>query len=125
MNQRRMLVVEDDRTTRDLLGAIFGHLGWTVAVAATVADGLRLLDPPPDLLILDLSLPDGNGMDLLRHVRSAQLPTRVAVTTGHDPTLLRAVSLLKPDALLQKPIDVADVCRACDPQIDQGANAAS
>src|SRR4051795_9570439 len=114
MNRQRMLVVEDDPTTCDLLRAIFAHLGWQVAVASTVAEGLTLLDPPPDLLVLDLTLPDGDGTDLLRHVRTAHLPTRVAVTTGHDPALLSAVTNLRPDALLQKPIEVADVCRAYD-----------
>lgn len=109
-----MLVVEDDRTTCDLLRAIFSHLGWEVKVAETVADGLALLDPPPDLIVLDVSLPDGDGTDILRYVRSAQLPTRVAVTTGHDPSLLSVIASLTPDALLQKPIEVADVCRAFD-----------
>jgi DNA-binding response OmpR family regulator len=120
MNRQRMLVVEDDRTTCDLLRAIFAHLGWQVAVASTVAEALSLLDPPPDLLILDLTLPDGDGTDILRHVRTAHLPTRVAVTTGHDPGLLSAVADLRPDALLQKPIEVADVCRAYDARMGPG-----
>ncbi|HEX8203502.1 MAG TPA: response regulator [Isosphaeraceae bacterium] len=115
-----MLLVEDDRTTCELLRAIFGHLGWQVAVASTVAEGLRLLDPPPDLLVLDLTLPDGDGTDILRQVRTAHLPTRVAVTTGHDPSLLPAVASLRPDALLQKPIEVADVCRAWDAPMGPG-----
>src|SRR5918997_682216 len=105
MNRQRMLVVEDDRTTCDLLRAIFAHLGWQVVVASTVAEGLRLLDPPPDLLVLDISLPDGDGTEILRHVRTAHLPTRVAVTTGHNPALLPAVAHLRPDVLLQKPIE--------------------
>jgi DNA-binding response OmpR family regulator len=120
MNRQRMLVVEDDRTTCDLLRAIFAHLGWQVLVASTVADALRLLDPPPDLLVLDLTLPDGDGTDILRHVRTAHLPTRVAVTTGLDPAFLPAVTSLRPDALLQKPIEVADVCRACGPRMEPG-----
>src|SRR5262245_30391852 len=107
----RMLVVEDDRMTRDLLRSIFGRMGWEVAVASTLADGLARLDPPPDLLILDLSLPDGEGTELLRRVREARLPIRVAVTTGHDPSGLEAVAELKPDAILQKPIDLAELRR--------------
>src|SRR4051812_13940425 len=114
MNEARMLlVVEDDRVTRELLRSIFARMGWQVCVASTVADGLARLDPPPDLLILDLTLPDGDGTDLLRHIRSAHLPTRVAVTTGHNPALLSAVTQLKPDALLQKPIDVEAVFQVC------------
>jgi DNA-binding response OmpR family regulator len=114
MGRHRLLVVEDDRTTCDLLRAIFAHLGWEVDVAETVAEGLARLDPPPDLLVLDVSLPDGDGTDILRYIRLAHLPTRVAVTTGHDPRLLSALSSLRPDALLQKPIEVAEVCRAAE-----------
>src|SRR4051812_18952643 len=110
-----MMVVEDDRTTCNLLRAIFTPTGWEVVVASTVAEGLVLLDPPPDMLILDLSLPDGEGIDILRHIRSAHLPTRVVVTSGHDPDILRAVATLKPDALLQKPFEIQDLCAACDP----------
>ena len=104
--------VEDDPTTCDLLKAIFAHMGWEVEVASTVVDGLRLLDPPPELLLLDLSLSDGDGAAILRQVRSARLPTRVAVTTGHDPAGLGPVSELGPDAVFWKPIDVGEVCRS-------------
>jgi DNA-binding response OmpR family regulator len=108
---RNMLVVDDDRTTRDVLRAIFGQMGWEVDVAATVEDGLAHLDPPPDALILDLSLPDGSGTEILRRIRRDRLPTRVAVTTGHDPDSLGHVAELRPEALLQKPIDVDELCR--------------
>ena len=118
MDRHRMLVVEDDRTTCDLLRAIFAHMGWDVDVAETVAEGLAGLDPPPDLLVLDVTLPDGDGTDILRKVRSDHLPTRVAVTTGHDPGMLTALASLRPDALLQKPIEVEDVCRAYDRRAD-------
>jgi len=108
-----MLVVEDDRTTRDLLRAIFTRKGWKVAVAATVADGLAKLDPAPDFLILDITLPDGEGTDILRQIREARLPTRVAVATALNPDSLPAVRRMSPEAFLQKPIDVTEMCRAC------------
>jgi DNA-binding response OmpR family regulator len=108
---RNMLVIDDDRTTRDVLRAIFTQMGWEVAVAGSVKDGLSRLDPPPDALVLDLSLPDGSGTDILRRIRCDRLPTRVAVTTGHDPDSLGHVAELRPEALLQKPIDVDELCR--------------
>jgi two-component system OmpR family response regulator len=113
MHGRRMLVVEDDQATGDLLRAIFTELGWVVGVASTVADALASLEPPPDFLLLDISLPDGDGAEILRRVRAANLPTRVAVTTGHDPASLGVVAALRPDAVLHKPIDVDEVCRTC------------
>src|SRR5262245_51773056 len=112
-HRNRMLVVEDDPTTCDLLKAFFDRKGWDVSVASTVSDGLARLSPPPDLLILDLNLPDGFGTRILRQVRTDGLPTRVAVTTAHDPACLGEVTALKPDALMQKPIDLTRMCQAC------------
>jgi DNA-binding response OmpR family regulator len=108
---RNMLVVDDDRTTRFLLRAIFTQMGWEVAVAGSVTAGLSRLDPPPDALILDLSLPDGSGTEILRRIRRDRLPTRVAVTTGHDPDSLGHVAELRPEALLQKPVSLDELCR--------------
>ena len=59
-----------------------GRLGWEVHSAMTVSGGLALLDLRPDAVILDLMLPDGDGMEVLRKVRAEKLETKVAVTTG-------------------------------------------
>ena len=114
MDGRRMLVVEDDPTTCTLLQTLFARRRWEVATASTVADGLAKLTPPPDLLILDLNLPDGFGTRILRRVRSDNLPTRVVVATAHDPASLGEVARLRPDAFLQKPVDLAGMLRACE-----------
>src|SRR3954464_5446549 len=102
MERQRILVVEDDRTTRDLMRAIFAHLGWEVALASTVAEGLALLESRPDCLVLDFTLPDGNGAEILQGVRRAGLPTRVAVVSGW--TDLNILEKLKPEVVLCKPI---------------------
>src|SRR5690349_21000975 len=107
-----MLVVEDDESARTVWKTVFSRRGWNVALAGTVAEGLAKLDPAPDFLILDLSLPDGNGTAILRKVREANLKTRVAVTTGvSDSAHIGAVGRLQPEAIFQKPIDIAGVWR--------------
>ncbi|WP_420456398.1 response regulator [Rubrivirga sp.] len=59
-------VVEDDGHTRDLLRRGLEREGWAVREAATVAGALALADgPPPDLVLLDLLLPDGTGFEVL------------------------------------------------------------
>ena len=51
---------------------------------------------------------DGNGVELLRRIRTQSLAIRVAVTTGSsEATLLAEVSALRPDALFIKPVDFA------------------
>lgn len=97
---------------REVWQTIFTSRGWEVSLAATAAEGLALLDPPPDYLILDLCLPDQGGEAVLRQVRDAGLRTRVAVTTAvQDPGLMTLVQSLRPDALFAKPVDVANVWR--------------
>jgi ActR/RegA family two-component response regulator len=108
----RLLIVEDDGLVRRVWHEIFDRRGWDVTAANTVAGGLALLEPAPDYLILDLSLPDGCGETILRKVRDDNLKTRVTVMTGvDDAARLGRVRLLRPEALLRKPIDVADVWR--------------
>lgn len=78
--------------------------------AGTLAEGFDLLDPPQYDLILNLMPPDGAGADRRRWVRSARLPTRVAVTTGmSDPDRLETVSEWEPEGLLTKPVRVYDL----------------
>ena len=101
--------------THDALRKIFIRKGWDVLSAMTVAGGLALLDPPPDCVILDLMLPDGGGEAVLRRVRDEKLKTRVAVCTGmEDPARLARVVGMEPEALLRKPISLADVYRVCE-----------
>jgi DNA-binding response OmpR family regulator len=112
----RMLIVEDDKTTSNLLRSIFTHKGWQVETAGTVLEGLAALDPPPDFLLLDLILPDGDGMDVLKQVRSKALSTHVVVMTSLDPSSLTGIQRLKPDAVLRKPIDADDLMKVCNSQ---------
>ena len=106
----KLLIVEDDHSMRTVWQMVFSQRGWDVTVAATLAEGLARLDPPPDYLILDLKLPDGGGEEILRKVKDARLPTRVAVTTGSDdPEQMKAARSLMPEAWFEKPINIADV----------------
>src|SRR5687767_618871 len=68
---KRILIVDDDEPTRDILRLIFRRLGWEATAVGTIAEGMALLDrdPPPDGLLLDLDLPDGRGETVLRKVR--------------------------------------------------------
>jgi DNA-binding response OmpR family regulator len=115
MSTQRILIVEDHEPTRNILGSIFRRQGWETLAAGTMAEGLSLLEesPTPDCLLLDLDLPDGRGEAILRKIREENLPVRVAVCTGMgDPGRWSTVQGLDPEALLQKPIDVAEVCTA-------------
>lgn len=81
----RVLVVEDDLRIADLHQRFVGKLeGFeVVGVAANLDDALEMVDVlQPDLVLLDLFFPEGNGMDLLRHIRSGDQPCDVILITA-------------------------------------------
>jgi DNA-binding response OmpR family regulator len=67
-----ILVVEDDDATRTFLADNLAADGYELLTADCARDGLRLFEHKfPDLAIIDVTLPDGSGLDLVRSVRSA------------------------------------------------------
>jgi DNA-binding response OmpR family regulator len=119
--RNRVLIVDDDPWTRKALASIFRHRGWEAIFAATLAEGLLLLETRPTCIILDLALPDGCGEALLRQVRESGLPVRIVICTVIlDRDRLAGVRTLRPDGLFLKPIDVEEVLNACGtPSRDQ------
>jgi DNA-binding response OmpR family regulator len=74
-----ILVVEDDDATRTFLADNLTADGFELLVADCAKDGIRLLETKfPDLALIDVGLPDGSGLDLVRRVRDADgLASRV------------------------------------------------
>lgn len=105
----RVLVVEDDPFTARRLCRLLASRGVSRVVhATTVAEALRLLQPPPDWVILDMHLPDGLGLVVLQAIRKAGLPTRVVVSTAtKDTHLVEACAAYKPEVILPKPLNPA------------------
>ena len=110
MSSGRTLLVEDDADTCEALMRILRRRGYEVDCARSLAEAVAKLAAEPSCMLLDLMLPDGNGIELLRHVREADLPIRVAVATGSgDTDLMSDAILLRPDAFFTKPIDASEV----------------
>jgi two-component system KDP operon response regulator KdpE len=66
-----VLVIDDEEQIRRALRSILGTRGYVLDLAATAHEGLvKAIDNPPDLVVLDLSLPDGSGIDVCRELRS-------------------------------------------------------
>ena len=82
----RVLVVEDDPDIRRLLGHLLRPAGYLVEETGTAGEGLAALRAKcPDLVLLDLELPDRNGHEVLEEIRSdpATRLLPVVVLTGH------------------------------------------
>ena len=90
----QVLVIEDDQRIRELVCQHLAGEGHSVSSNANGLDGLRTLTAdPPDVLILDLGLPDLDGIDLLRMVRSvADMPVLVLTAREDESTILAAFS---------------------------------
>ena len=89
-NNGRVLVVEDDFSTRELLRRILHDAGWTVQTATQGAEGLAVLrDQPPDLILTDLMMPEMDGFESIRQVRAgtpgATIPIIVLTARDLDP----------------------------------------
>ncbi len=115
MSTHRVLIVEDHEPTRNILRMIFLRKGWATLEAGTLAEGLDFLarEPRPDCVLLDLDLPDGRGEAVLERVRRDRLSIRVAVCTGNgDRVRWDAVQQYQPEAIVQKPVNLAEVCQA-------------
>ncbi len=112
MNPQPLLMIEDDARLAAMVRDYLGTHGFAVTVAGTGAQGLQALQtahPPPQLLILDLMLPDLDGLEICRRIRAlpsalATLPVLMLTAKG-DP-MDRVVGLeLGADDYLAKPFE--------------------
>ena len=73
---RRILVVDDEPQIGSVLKAYLERDGFVADVRTNVTDALAAIEAsPPDLMLLDLNLPDGNGLDILRSMGDRRIPT--------------------------------------------------
>jgi DNA-binding response OmpR family regulator len=85
-----ILLVEDDRSLRDSLREFFEENGFRTHTAGSRAEGQELLRTVgPAICLLDLNLPDGSGLDLLRLIVREHLPVRVIVMSALPQARLR------------------------------------
>lgn len=106
-----MLIVEDDTTIRVTLQKFFVRLGYNVDVADSAASALKQVRARRyRLILLDLHLPDGNGLDLIGKFRELDEDTLVVIMTAF-PEVRTAVATLKAGAYdyITKPFDLDDM----------------
>jgi len=90
---KRVLLIEDDHDTLELLGDTLTHEGFECVTAATGQEGLaKERTQPLHLIVLDLMLPDGDGFDICRQIRThSTVP--IVMVTGRDDLIERVVGL--------------------------------
>ncbi len=108
---QKILIVEDDKPLRTTLAVTLKAEGYAVSEAGSVTSArAHLADEPVDLVVLDLGLPDQNGMDLLADMRGAQDLTPIIVLTARDGEVSKVRALdLGADDYVTKPFGVAEL----------------
>lgn len=107
----RLLLVEDERELAGLLKAGLKAAGFTVDHVASIADAEAALEAESyDIAVLDLRLPDGDGLDLLRRRRAAGLAIPVLILTARDSLSDRVKGLEQGgDDYVLKPFHIDEV----------------
>ncbi len=111
MNIReKILVIEDEKSISRFIAAVLDGQGYETIQARTGAEGLSMLSSHcPDLVILDLGLPDMDGLDILLKLRSwSSLPVVVVSARSHERDKVTALDL-GADDYLTKPFGTAEL----------------
>jgi two-component system, response regulator PdtaR len=110
----KVLIADDDRLVRAMLGDVLGALGHTVVVAENGADAVALArTEAPDVLILDFLMPKLSGLDALRAARAAGVTAPAVLLTAISDGSVRSVEgadLVQ--MVLEKPVTRRGVERA-------------
>jgi two-component system response regulator PilR (NtrC family) len=104
----KALVVDDEADIRELLEITLSRMGVDTQSAGSVAEAISLADASRfDLCLVDMRLPDGNGLDIVRHIATHHPDTPVAMITAHG-NMETAVEALKAGAFdfVSKPVDL-------------------
>jgi CheY-like chemotaxis protein len=112
---RRILVVDDEEDVRDLVSRVLQDAGFQVNVAAGGREAIaRMASEHPDLLILDIMMPDVDGWAVLAHVADMQTPPPVVVLSGGaDYDVIQRATGQGAKAVLAKPFRFHELVAIC------------
>jgi DNA-binding response OmpR family regulator len=109
----RILIADDDVVLTRLLEMHLKRFGHTVQITSDAVQTWRMArNSPPDLVLLDINMPGGTGLAVLRRLKNNLTTNRVPViviTAAEEQGLLQSILNLRPDALLRKPVQLQDL----------------
>jgi DNA-binding NtrC family response regulator len=123
MSRGHLLVIDDERSLREFLTILLEQEGYEVTTADTVASGIEVvLKGSHDLVMCDLKLPDGSGLEVLTKARNQQVETPFIIITAHT-TPQHALEALRAGAAeyLSKPFNVDDLKLILEKLLGAGA----
>lgn len=122
----RILLIDDQEIARDATAALIDQLGWSAVVCSSASDALKRFNSELsafDVIVTDLNMPEMNGIELIRRLRSSRIncPPIVLQTGGNFDNQSHHVT---PDALLQKPVDIKHFRDVIESLVDRSARGA-
>ena len=111
------MIVEDSDLVTSAMRILFEETGRRVTVAHSVREAIAAgRKDPPDLLLLDLSLPDGDGLEVARTLATSGAAPRatVAITGRDDPESLKRCSDAGVTAVMVKPVPARELLKRAE-----------
>ncbi len=106
-----ILIVEDDKALRDGLAMNFKRFGYTVLLAKDGEEGMaKAFDANPDLIVLDIMLPDWSGLDILTELRKRESSVPIMILSARDTISNKIEGLeLGADDYMTKPFELKEL----------------
>jgi DNA-binding response OmpR family regulator len=117
VTRKRVLVIDDDLPIRGMLAAALSRRGFQVLLAGDGAEGQRAIKiHQPDIVLLDLAMPDVNGWDLLQRLKETGHLGRIPIIVISAHVLVEPQALLQMGvaAILPKPFNMPDLLQLID-----------
>ena len=109
----KILIVDDERDLVDAYVRLLERAGHRCVGAFGAHEAIELIDAEtPDLVLTDLSLPDSNGLEVIRHLRAKSAIIPIIVMSGHNTQgMNEAARAAGADLCLLKPVSIAELKR--------------
>lgn len=110
MSNKRILIIEDEEAISDLISLYLGKEGFITKVSNNGQDGIDLVEKfNPDLILLDLMLPDINGFEVCKKI-SSQYSIPIIMITAKSDTIDKILGMeLGADDYITKPFDMREI----------------
>ncbi|WP_119421712.1 response regulator [Desertibaculum subflavum] len=113
---RRLLAIDDDPDFADLVAQVAGQLGYAAVATTVPADFMaQYLGAPPDVIVMDIVMPEQDGIDLMRWLVAQGCRARIVIVSGYNPAFANAAKLIGEFGgriditYLQKPVKLDDL----------------
>jgi len=122
---KKILIIEDSALNRKILEDALSQKGYQVLLADDGRQGMdKLRDESPDLVLMDVVMPNMNGLEATRHIRAAarsQAVPIVIMTSKNTPQDMLQAFEVGADEFLDKPINLEELYETVDRLLNRGA----